>query len=249
MGMPGIRAIFVYFLSGIAIALMMYVILLIRPSLDLEVSHLFFNDTKRFGLYRTDFSALLRKAIIWLILIFYVLVTWHGVQAYSKQLPSFGWPWHKWGFLGACALAGPVLIVNILLKGNWGRSRPRHLEIFGETQDFTQFWVYADECRDNCSFASGEASGVAMIFISLSFLFERRLRLLILSMGVTATIISAWLRVSVGAHFMSDTVVGPAIMLIVASFIYCAFYIGEGSWIKTLNNVQAGKIASKRAVK
>ncbi len=115
---------------------------------------------------------------------------------------------------------GPLLIVNLILKEVFGRVRPRSIEEFGGVMEFTLPGDIAGQCISNCSFVSGEAS-VGGWFLVCGLLFPPRYRrqayagLFVLGFGM------ALLRVTFGAHFLSDVVLGYLVPIIVCAILAC----------------------------
>jgi membrane-associated phospholipid phosphatase len=106
------------------------------------------------------------------------------------------------------------IIVNLLLKTFSGRPRPRDTDIFGGTLDFVQAGSFAGKCLKNCSFISGEASSGGWL-LCLILLLPPRWRL---SLGLPLAIISLLMptmRVVMGAHYLSDAVLGWLSSLVV----------------------------------
>ena len=59
-----------------------------------------------------------------------------------------------------------IIIVNVLLKGFWGRARPNDILELGGEENFSAWFQYSDACSTNCSFVSGDASvGFSLIVI------------------------------------------------------------------------------------
>jgi len=101
-------------------------------------------------------------------------------------------------------VAGPVLLVNGILKDHWDRARPAHTEQFGGPKHYTPPLVIADQCERNCSFVSGEA---ALGFTFMAFGFVARTpkrRRLGIAIGVTIGALFGLQRIIEGGHFLSD---------------------------------------------
>ena len=120
-------------------------------------------------------------------------------------------------YLFLVLVIGAGLIVNVLLKDNFGRARPRDVTQFGGLMHFTPPFVMSNECNRNCSFASGEAAG-GFFSLALALALSRRRRAYVAALAVGA--VFSWSRISQGAHFFSDTVVSFFVMLIVADVLY-----------------------------
>ncbi|QFY62355.1 phosphatase PAP2 family protein [Rhizobium grahamii] len=109
---------------------------------------------------------------------------------------------------------GPILLVNVVLKSYWGRPRPSQTIDFGGPFDFVQAGSMAGKCLTNCSFVSGEAAAAGWLFC-LAFLVPRHLRAAaIVPMGAISLLV-ALLRLSFGAHYLSDVMLGWLSSLVV----------------------------------
>ncbi len=107
-------------------------------------------------------------------------------------------------FLTACLAIAPGIVVNLILKSEWGRARPRQIADFGGTQDFTPALLIADQCERNCSFVSGDAAlGFSMLALALVLPAPRRPFILAaIAFGVFISLV----RMVQGAHFLSDVI-------------------------------------------
>ena len=114
-------------------------------------------------------------------------------------------------------IVGAGLIVNVALKDNFGRARPRDVAEFGGTKQFTPAFVVSHECKTNCSFSSGDAAGG---FFSIAMALALTRRRVFLAAAVALGALIALARISSGAHFFSDTVVSFFVMLITADVLY-----------------------------
>jgi len=108
-------------------------------------------------------------------------------------------------FLVLLMIIGPGLLVNVLLKDNLGRARPRELIEFGGKYEFSQIWEMGKTGK-NSSFPSGHSS-VGFYMIAPWFLLRRQkqsqgLAWLAGGMGLGLLIGSA--RILQGGHFLSD---------------------------------------------
>jgi lipid A 4'-phosphatase len=124
-------------------------------------------------------------------------------------------------YLFLVLIVGAGLIVNVGLKDNFGRARPRDVAEFGGSKTFTPAFVISRECRTNCSFSSGDAAG-GFFSLALVFALARRRRVALVA-GLAVGGIQSLARISSGAHFFSDTGVSFFVMLIVADVLY--FYM------------------------
>lgn len=139
--------------------------------------------------------------------------------------------WRVWAFLVSTVLVGPGLIVNGFLKSQSGRARPANLSEFGGSSEFTPAYQFTDQCLQNCSFVSGEASMMAAVAIPLLALSMPQLsspgRWLAVSTGVMAMAGTGMLRVMKGRHFLSDVVLAVLFTALVALLLYWLFDIAR----------------------
>lgn len=187
------------------------------PYLDLATSQLFYTPDS--GFYNNGFfQFLFRYGEL------FGLAT--GAGALTLFLLSFCHArfqkWRRPTFAIVCTLViGAGLLTNALLKGYWGRPRPKQIENFGGKHDYRPFWQpNFHSARDpQKSFPSGH---VAMGFYFLSVALVGR-RLKMRSLFWTGLFLSLFLggglmitRVVQGGHFLSDVVVSPILMWLVA---------------------------------
>jgi lipid A 4'-phosphatase len=126
-------------------------------------------------------------------------------------LPRGAWPArHRrmLAFLLVSLALGPGLVVNTLLKDHFGRARPVHVEQFGGTHHYTPAFVPADQCERNCAFVSGHTAAATMPVAGYFVAATRRRRRLWLAGGLALGAAVGLVRVAVGAHFLSDVVIG-----------------------------------------
>ncbi len=110
-------------------------------------------------------------------------------------------------FLALALALGPGLLINVGLKDQMGRARPRELTEYGKNQVYTPFWR-PGESGTNSSFPSGHA-GAAFYCIAPFFIFRRsrpRLALAWLGGGLAWGSLTGLGRLLEGAHFFSDIV-------------------------------------------
>ncbi|SDH11771.1 phosphatase PAP2 family protein [Roseospirillum parvum] len=123
--------------------------------------------------------------------------------------------------LGSLAV-GPGLVVNTLLKDNWGRARPSQIEAFGGDAPFTPAWWIADACDKNCSFVSGHGA-LGFWVTAFAFLAPPPWRGRALAAALVFGAAVGLVRMAQGGHFFSDVVFAG----IITVWINWAFY----SWL------------------
>jgi lipid A 4'-phosphatase len=119
-------------------------------------------------------------------------------------------------------------VINGIFKETWGRARPREVVEFGGNKKFTKAFVLSDQCKTNCSFVSGEASigfyGLTLIFVA------RRKRKIIAFASLLAGSLIGLLRMSLGAHFLSDVIFSGVFTFLVSYLLsWCVLRPGDYS--------------------
>ena len=134
----------------------------------------------------------------------------------------------RWGFAVVSILVGPLLLVNGLFKTYWGRARPADITVFGGDKAFTPAWYISDQCDFNCSFTSGEGGAIAATALLMAFLAWPKLGprgRVCLGWALGAlTVFTAGLRVAMGRHFLSDTLLSVLLCTLVAALLYPLFF-------------------------
>lgn len=127
-------------------------------------------------------------------------------------------------FLALSLVIGPGLVVNSLLKGEWGRPRPRHLVELGGTMQFHQPWQPGPVPR-NASFPAGHPAA-AFYFSAPYFLLRKsrpRQARWWLYGGALFGILMGAARIVQGGHFLSDVIWSAGLvyltMLILAALL------------------------------
>lgn len=126
-------------------------------------------------------------------------------------------------FLLLALLLGPGLVANEIFKDEWGRARPRTINEFGGTAQFTPPLVIANQCERNCSFVSGDGA-FGFFLPSLAFVAAAGWRRRVFWSGMAAGAIFGGARIAMGAHFFSDVVYAGVFMLLTSSLLYLAMY-------------------------
>lgn len=129
-------------------------------------------------------------------------------------------------FLLTTLILGPGLLVNTILKDNWGRPRPRNVEQFGGDLPYQPVWKITDYCDKNCSFVSGEASA-GMWLVSLAFLVPSTWRKAALSFLLPLCVVLSVNRVAFGGHFLSDTLLSWGLTLLLVLAVYRLLYLND----------------------
>jgi lipid A 4'-phosphatase len=197
-----------------AAALIFYVF----PELDIRFSMFFYDPVSRFYLADAPFCRWIYESVEIVSIACVVLAVLLLVILWIRKKNGFGLSAKHLIYLLAALAIGPGLIVNVLLKDNWGRARPYDVIQFGGTSAFTPAFVISDECRNNCSFVSGHAA-VGFYFIAFGFLFPKRRSLFFLLAGIYGAVVGL-VRILQGGHFLSDVVFAYFIIYAVSAVLY-----------------------------
>jgi membrane-associated PAP2 superfamily phosphatase len=124
---------------------------------------------------------------------------------WTRKRPA--WPGRvRAGFLLLLLVAGPGLLVNVVLKLNWGRPRPKHVDAFGGTDEFRAA-LDPGASADDRSFPCGHSSVGYYLGVALYLLWRRRhprRANWALLLGTLYGTVVGVARMAVGAHFLSD---------------------------------------------
>ena len=198
------------------------IIFAIWPGLDIATSALFFDGT-RFPLETHPAMIALR----WVLRVSPVLLALAGLAlAITGRNILAGLSRRDGAVILTTFLLGPGLLANRLLKAYWGRARPRNIAEFGGDALFTPPHEWANQCAANCSFVSGEVSGVTALSLGLTLILQTN------RAAMTATTHAAWMtaiwllpvlsafqRISAGAHFLSDALMAVGLTLLTGALV------------------------------
>jgi lipid A 4'-phosphatase len=190
-------------------------LLMTFPQIDLYVSSLFFHQG--FPLGDRWWTALMHEGMGYFLGFSMTAVV--GLYLFNRLWKRNLWEvdGKKVAYLFLVLIVGAGVIVNLVLKDNFGRARPRDVVEFGGAKIYTPPFVVSGECGKNCSFSSGEAAA-GFFALALARALSRR-RVLLLA-GFSFGALASFCRIAGGAHFLSDTVVSFFVMLTVADVFY-----------------------------
>jgi len=213
---------------GAAIALLF----LLFPYIDIAFSSLFFDThTGKFAYKDSDIVRFLYHFVIKVIQLFTIGVIILLVLTLYCKKEFFNISKKKLLYLIVVLIVGPILVVNILFKDNWGRARPSHIVEFNGTQKFTPPFVKTNQCDTNCSFVCGHASA-AFYFFALIPLVAPRNRKAVAWFALLFGTLIGLVRIIQGGHFLSDVIFS-------GFFVYFSYKIVY--WVMFERNVQHSK--------
>jgi len=174
------------------------------PQIDLHVNGWFYTSETGFVLKDNGFFDFLRTVVEILVIVLLlgslsILIGAH-VGPYRSTIGRLK---RRAAFVLLVVVLGPGLLVNTLLKDQWGRARPAQVTEFGGQAQFTPPWVISDQCKRNCSFVCGDCS-VGFVLLALAFV-SRRPRLW-WAIGLSVGGLFGFMRMGQGGHFFSDVI-------------------------------------------
>lgn len=206
--------------ADVLLACSLAIVFSLWPQLDLALAARFYVPGSGFTAWRTwwvDLTYLVVAkfwafAILWLFLLLTGLIPrFKGHWALERRIVSY---------LLVVLLVGPGLIVNTVLKDHWGRPRPVHLAQFGGHSEFTPALRPSSQCSRNCAFVSGHAA--AGFYPMAGFWVTRRRRWLV--GGIAFGLFVGFVRMAMGAHFLSDVLFAGIVVYFTCRLIGSAFF-------------------------
>ena len=124
---------------------------------------------------------------------------------------------------------GPGLVVNVLLKDQLGRARPREVVEFGGSHQFTQFWQ-PGTAGGNSSFPSGHAA-IGFFMIAPWFVLrdeKRTIAAVFLVFGLCLGSLVGTARILQGGHFVSDVIWSAGLIYLIGGVLALVLGFGRG---------------------
>lgn len=126
-------------------------------------------------------------------------------------------------FLIATMALGPGLLVNVVLKDHWGRSRPIDVTQLGGAETFVPWWDPRGDCPANCAFVSGDVAG-SFWTLAPAALTPPPWRAAAYGAALALGTAMAVFRVMAGAHFPSDVIFAGVFSFLVIWLCYALIY-------------------------
>lgn len=189
------------------------------PGVDLAVSALF-HSAEGFALSHDPVLKALRKSSSWImgLMLLGLIVTVVAAPFRNPRKLSLAGR-RALVLIGGLALASGVL-VNGVLKAQWGRARPIQIEPFGGDADFTRAWQASDQCLSNCSFVSGEGSSAAWMVAVAVLMCPPPLRTWVLPLAVGYGWALSLNRIAFGGHFLSDILLSWTLTALIVAALH-----------------------------
>ncbi len=211
----------VFLISALTLGVVAGAIFLAFPEIDLMVSRAFYSGDRNFAGQSAFLVVGLRVVFV---VVFWLCVAGAAVGLWMTRDRKRAWlhlTFAQWLFLAICLAMGPGVIANLTLKDHWGRARPRQVAEFGGSKAFTRPLIPANQCPRNCSFVSGEAASIFLPFYAVAFVAPQWAAALVAA-GTLLGFASGAVRVSQGAHFLSDIVFAGVFMALTVGLVYWA---------------------------
>lgn len=196
--------------------------------LDLTISGWFYTEEKGW------FASLLP---LWQFLYKFGTVPSALIVLAALTVFAGGWPLARWrryrkvaAYLVLCMAVGPGLLINLCLKGEWGRPRPRSIEQFGGRYAFEPV-LTVDPSSPGQSFPCGHCSMGYYLFSVAMLAGWRRRSGLLTSLGAAAfgTLIGM-ARIIQGGHFASDVWWAGGVCLANSVFLFHGLGLDRRLW-------------------
>jgi lipid A 4'-phosphatase len=187
-------------LAGTVVGLMLGV----YPQLDLAASALFFDEPSKSFDVAHNMTALQWRNI------FTYMIAAVAAPAFIAVAVKFVLPRRHMIippraalFLIATLALAPGLMANVILKDYWGRPRPFEVARFNGPETFIPWWDPRGPCDKNCSFVAGEGAGAFWTLAPAALVPPPWTALAYAAALAFGATVGA-LRMSFGAHFLSD---------------------------------------------
>tara|TARA_Y100001968_G_scaffold246601_1_gene230868 strand:+ start:51 stop:1382 length:1332 start_codon:yes stop_codon:yes gene_type:complete len=207
-----------YFYLSIIVFILFVLYVSVGNSIDIYISSLFYEGNQKFFIESFSLTSVLIRKIFLPLLIVYIFIC--PVLALYTPIKNifFGYKiiFKDIVFIFSSVIFNLIIIVNVLLKGFWGRARPNDILELGGKDSFSAWFQYSDACNTNCSFVSGDAS-VGFSLIVFYLITKNRL---FFWLSLLSGIILGTVRITEGGHFFSDILMSGLIIyfLSVAQF-------------------------------
>lgn len=216
---------------SIIISGLLVILLATFPKLDIAFSELFYHQNQGF-IYR--YNLIVRAVYLTIPIatkVFTISCSIYIIYRFILHKKFKNFLLSKVFYLFITALIGPGLVVNTILKENFGRARPAQISYFAGTKNFTNTLLIADQCTHNCSFPSGH-SAMAYYFTATAYVLAlsnkksttktvstRRFTLIYILFLFFGSLVG-FSRILMGGHFLSDIAASCFIVLVINHLLY-----------------------------
>ena len=188
------------------------------PQIDIFVAKLFYNPDSfySFAFYKTPLEQFLYHSVKPIVIV--IILSSLCIYLFNKLMKKhiFNLNTKAMIFIILTVSIAPGLIVNAILKENWGRPRPAQIKELGGTMNFSPAFIPTKQ--DGYSFSSGHTAA-AFSLIGFALLAKKRKKFYLTLVFVYGVVISLT-RMAVGGHFLSDVVTSFFIVYITTLILY-----------------------------
>jgi len=187
---------------------------------DIFLSSFFYYEDAQFFLQSQQVLSVIFREILLPLLVLYVFV----LPIIGNFVPIhqiyFGYKFRfkEIIFIWITGVTTLILVVHVLLKNMWGRTRPNDILQFGGNDVFSPWYKFGDSCFSNCSFVSGDAS-VGFTLIVFYFITKKNIYIYL---SILFGLSLGFIRIIAGGHFLSDIIFSQ---IIVTSIIFSSFVV------------------------
>ena len=205
---------------GVVIAIAVLAeVFLAWPEIDLAVSGLVFLPSEgRFLVQDTPLGEFVDRDLRNLTVLVFAVIVIGAIGAWAGRGHFAGATVRGYLFVLISVGLSVGLLVNVAFKENSGRARPKYVAEFAGDKAFTPAFVPANQCRQNCSFVSGDAS-VGFSTLAVALLASRRRRAWIVT-ALTFGALMSTMRILQGKHFLSDVTFGGLFTVLTVLVLY-----------------------------
>lgn len=236
---------------GAAIALAVTLAVVLSPGLDMAVARMFYLGNREFVAEGVLIVQLLRSILLCVYVGVCITVFVGLVIARMSARAWLSVAFSQWLFFALCLGVGPGVVANLALKDQSGRARPSQIVELGGKKQFTAAFARSDQCVRNCSFVSGEASSMFVMFFAAACVWRPRWRALTAA-GLAAGSLAGFIRMTQGAHFLTDVVFAGIFMAMTVAVIQFIFQSVAASPMPTDDHppaLKTGREVLRRAAK
>jgi lipid A 4'-phosphatase len=188
------------------------VLCVLFPAVDLASSEHFYTPGVGFAVRGTWYERIAYHSVPYVLVLLGLglVAAWLSGRrmAPGEARPLTG---RQLAFLLLLLALGPGLLVNEVMKENWGRSRPVDLIRFGGDKSFSPAFVPSDQ--GGKSFPSGHAAA-AFFAVAVAWTVARRRRWVWLAFAYGVFV--GVMRIAAGAHFLSDVMTSLLVVGVMA---------------------------------
>jgi lipid A 4'-phosphatase len=193
------------------------------PEIDLSVSRAFHVGRGAFSGQSLAWVQMLRNVFVGVFYLCIAISLGGLIIARGRTRTWLRLTGTQWLFLAICLAMGPGVVTNVVLKDHWGRARPKQVVEFGGSKTFTPPLIPTAQCANSCSFVSGEAASIFMPFYAAGLVMPQWTAAL-LAAGTLCGFAAGFVRISQGAHFLSDVVFAGIFMALTALMVHRAVF-------------------------